>query len=159
MKNESTNEVTNQFNVDSKKDKSIIVTLKCNRYGGHDFDFKDYKRTCFYQGTIDLDIAKPQELRALIITLKEMNVPKHSIRNSYTEMRGNGASRRAEVIPIWEIVGGEGNIPKELRGIKYRPNNYMTTNEVKDILTICPDYEKWVKNKRKFEMIKGIMKG
>lgn len=155
--NNGSNGSTNQFNADSKT-KPKIVTLKCNRYGGHDIDFGTYKKTVYFQSTIDIDMSKPAELNFLISVIKEINVPRGR-RNSYTESEKHyGGGNRQKVVYIWEIIKGEDLIPANLRKIKYRPNKIILDSEIEDILRICPSYKEWINEKDKYNVMKKIFK-
>jgi len=139
------------FNVDKN-----IVTLKCNRYGGHDIKYGRNVKTIFYGGLLELNISNPQDMRLLIIYLKQMNVNINRKSNWYSEKHGDFVKS----IPLWEIVKGEETIPKNLRKIKHRPNKLILDLEMKEILNICPNYSEFIarKEKTKLEIVKRLLK-
>jgi len=148
----STNEKKDTFNGDKN-----IVTLRCNRYGGHDINLGKLKKTIVFRGEIDLDMSKPEELRVLMTLLKQINV-RGGVRNSYTEIEGSQGARRTKVINIWEITKNEQLIPVNLRKIKHRPGSIILDNEQAEINKICPGYENFIAKKTKLDIMKKILK-
>jgi len=123
-----------------KTEKEYKVSIKTERLMGWDINLSDEGLVTVPRGeSFEFDLTNPEHMHVVLSEIRLINDPR-KINRCLRLIPGGAGVKESQYYNLSEVIEYTQDVPSELFKIMPNINNWLTKNERKLVMDICPEY-------------------